>query len=367
MANVLYLSPEYVNLADVFDTDSSHLVKDEESESLQQNLVFTKILNNDSLMLYQETLLGLSFSGNQEYLRFQTASQVPVKGPFLERVSTTGGLDKTKYVNLLLIDKPPIRTGFFQFTVGSFSFTAAVVRQTEYEHYDWELLRAGSYGYVQKTDTLGYAIEISNNQLYNSDLSPKPLKTFLESLRGGEEITSISTTQDPNTYNQPVPGTITTSTINPILLTLSDADALRYTASYSDLITTLQTDVDAARAHYNQNGRAILFNPISYLNKYPDLRRTFEFDTLSATIHYIIAGYSEGRTYEGGDTTNNLQGALYDERFGNVPLADNTLIWQNGYTIEGKGKALTYRVNNNSQYISSAVDVTNTIEYMRVQ
>ena len=377
MSNVLVITPEHVNLADVFDSDSLHLIRDDSIESSLENLVYTQTLNAETLRVFRETERGLNYSGGLEYLRFQTGPDVPSKGPFLERLNTTGNLDKSTLINLLLIDKPPLRTGFFQFNIGTFSFPGVITRTTEYSHYNWEQIRTGSYGYVLQETPLGYGIEISNNQLYNSQLvtesgstfyrlTPKPLKLYLDSLTGSLEITSYSSLDDPNSYNTPVPGAVTLTTINIDLFSLSDADALRYIASYPDLILTLGADAAKGRNHYNNNTRAILFNPLSYLNKYPDIRQQFVFDSVAATIHYITTGYYENRTYEGGSGSSDLRGGLYDERFGNIPISDQSFIWNNGYSLAGQGKNLTYKLGSFAYYLNAAVPVDNQLVYMKV-
>jgi hypothetical protein len=377
MANVLVITPEHVNFADVFDSDSLHLIRDDTIQSTLDNLVYTQTLNAETLRVFRETATGLNYSGGLEYLRFQTGPDVPSKGPFLENLSVDGSLDKTRLVNLLLIDKPPLRTGFFQFNVGTFSFPGIITRTTEYEHYNWEQIKTGSYGYVRQETPLGYGIEISNNQLYNSvlvtenglsfyRLTPKPLKLYLDSLTGSVELSSYSSLEDPNNYNTPVPGTVSVTTINIDLFSLSDADALRYIASYPDLILSLGADAAKGRDHYNNNGRRILFNPLSYLNKYPDLRNRFGFDSVAATIHFITTGYYENRTFEGGSGNSDLRGGLYDERFGNIPISDQSFIWNNGYTLSGQGKNLTYKLGNFAYYLNSAIQVDNQLVYMRV-
>lgn len=377
MANVLVLTPEHVNLADVFDSDSLHLIRDDSIQTTLNNLVYTQTVNAESLRIFRETETGLNYSGGLEYLRFETAPGVPTKGPFFENLNVNGGLDKTQLINLLLIDKPPLRTGFFQFNIGTFNFPGVISRVSEYEHYNWEQIRTGAYGYVLQPNLLGYGIEISNNQLYFSQLVtengitfyrlvPKPLKLYLDSLSGSVELSSYSSLEDPNTYNTPVPGTVSVTTININLFSLSDADVLRYIASYPDLIISFGTDIDRGRNHYNNNTRKILFNPLSYLNKYPDIRNQFGYDGVAATIHFITIGYYENRTYEGGSAGSDLRGGLYDERFGNIPISNQSFIWNNGYTLSGQGKNLTYQLGNFAYYLNSAVQVDNQLVYMRV-
>ena len=39
-----------------------------------------------------------------------------------------------------------------------------------------------------------------------------------------------------------------------------------------------------------------MFDPAQYLTNYADLRAAFGTDTEAATVHFITAGYFEGRT-----------------------------------------------------------------------
>jgi hypothetical protein len=81
---------------------------------------------------------------------------------------------------------------------------------------------------------------------------------------------------------------------------LSDLDALRYTASYDDLIAAFGTDVAQARAHHAGRaaveGRTISFDPMRYLASYEDLIAAFGTDALAATRHYIQDGWRENRS-----------------------------------------------------------------------
>ena len=89
-------------------------------------------------------------------------------------------------------------------------------------------------------------------------------------------------------------------------------DGLEYMASYGDLIDAFGSEVAAypdwppdwgsylGAKHFIENGhsegRTVSFDPAQYLANYADLRAAFGADTWSATQHYIIAGYAEGRT-----------------------------------------------------------------------
>ena len=84
-----------------------------------------------------------------------------------------------------------------------------------------------------------------------------------------------------------------------IRASLSDLDALRYIASYPDLIRAFGADAAKGRAHYESSGlregRSISFDPSAYLTRYADLRNSFGQDLLAATRHYIEYGFAEGR------------------------------------------------------------------------
>ena len=79
----------------------------------------------------------------------------------------------------------------------------------------------------------------------------------------------------------------------------TDEEALRYIASYPDLILAFGTDVNAARQHYREagmaEGRSLLFSPLAYIASYPDLITAFKTDGVAANVHYIRSGFNEGR------------------------------------------------------------------------
>ena len=143
------------------------------------------------------------------------------------------------FINLLLIDKPPVRTGFFQFFIGGETFNGVITKQTKYTYYNWEQVGA-KYVYTEQPVDLGYAIEISRNLLYTANLVngvyeyiPTALNLFLRNLSGNEEIISTPTTINPNTYLNSIPGEPEgTSGVLPInWFYISPADAIRYIAS----------------------------------------------------------------------------------------------------------------------------------------
>jgi serralysin len=78
-------------------------------------------------------------------------------------------------------------------------------------------------------------------------------------------------------------------------------DALRYEASFPDLIRAFGANADAAAEHFLESGAmegrsAALFNPSAYLAAYGDLQAAFGNDLTAATTHYLTYGFWEGRT-----------------------------------------------------------------------
>ena len=80
---------------------------------------------------------------------------------------------------------------------------------------------------------------------------------------------------------------------------LSDLDALRYIASYPDLMQAYGADPAKGRSHYEtwglREGRRVTFEPLPYIASYPDLIEAFGPDAVRGTRHYIEWGYKEGR------------------------------------------------------------------------
>ena len=81
---------------------------------------------------------------------------------------------------------------------------------------------------------------------------------------------------------------------------LSDLDALRYIASYSDLIQAFGADAQKGRAHYQEfgirEGRKITFDPNRYMASYPDLILALGGSEERAARHYIETGFKEARS-----------------------------------------------------------------------
>lgn len=381
MANVylLNLNPDYVTLGNVFDSSKTYIVK----ESLQPSagtFNFTKVLKPSSLRLYQETEQGILYNAYVDInTRQNLGPKPPISGPFIENYSLNGDIKTDTFINLLLVDKPPVRTGFFKFTIGQYTFPGIIRQLTSYPHYDWEKL-SGTYSYILKNDSLGYAIEISKNQLYTAaqnpngsyTYTPTELNLFLRSLSGGETITSVASVENPSTYLQSIPGANlkVSGALPENLFYLSPEYALRYIASYTDLISAYGADYTKGQEHYSKygaiQGRAITFNPVSYLNKYLDLRTLFGYNTYNATVHYITTGYYEGRTLDNASSFDPLTGGLYDGR-AESSLSSNTIIWPTSSTLKAVGKTLSYKYSSISYNINSAIDYTSNVIYLKVQ
>jgi hypothetical protein len=189
---------------------------------------------------------------------------------------------------------------------------------------------------------------------------------------GGENISSVASIDNPNSYLNSVPGANTkiSGSLPASVFYITPEYALRYIASYTDLIASLGADYVKGQQHYATygavQGRIISFNPIAYLNKYSDLRQTYGYDTYNATIHYITTGYYEGRTLDNASIYNPLTGGLYDGRSTSA-LNANTIIWPIGSTLKGKGKGLSYKYNSITYDINSSIDYISNVSYLRVQ
>lgn len=389
MSNLLEITPNRVQISTTFDTNKSYLYKDT-SVSTDTNLIFTKILSATNLLVYQETLENLT--RDPEYDRFDYGPAAPTRGPFFENYFTNTGFfkyDPSNLINLLLIDKPPVRTGYFKFIVGDAVFNGLITRQTPYEFYNWQRVGTGyqSYDYVLQSTPLGYGIEISESLLYTTrwvdtptfddnvsgywEAVPTPLLLTLRNLKGNEEIISFATSDNVADYIIEVQGLSTPTSIPIDVSSLSPADALRYIASYQDLINSLGADYKRGQNHYNntgfREGRKITFDPIAYLNKYADLRQRYGFNTYDATIHYIQFGYRENRTIENSSSTTGISGGLYDERTSILPTTSSSIVWPNGSTLAGKGKILTYKLGTSAYYINGNLPVENNLLYLKVQ
>lgn len=383
MANVylLNLNAGYVTLGNVFDSSKTYIVKDPLQPELG-TFATTKVLNPSSLRVYQETDQGILYNAYTDIgIRQSLGPNPPISGPFIENYSINGEIKTDDFVNLLLIDKAPVRTGFFKFTIGEYVFPGIIRNLNTYTHYNWEKT-AGVFSYVRykEGNGLGYAIEISKNQLYTASTNsngsytytPTQFNLFLRSLTGGENITSVASVDDPSTYLQSIPGANLkiSGALPESIFYLSPEYALRYIASYFDLLTTYGTDYTRGQEHYAKygasEGRIISFNPISYLNKYSDLRTLYGYDTYNATIHYITTGYYEGRTLDNASSYDPLTGGLYDGRV-NSALSANTIIWPIGPTLKGFGKTLSYKYNSVNYNLNSSINYVSNVIYLKVQ
>jgi len=387
MSYLLNLSPNLVTLSNVFTTLKSHIVKDN-NQLETGTFSFTKTLVASELRLYQETEDGLLYgSYNDSATRQLLDPTDPINGPFIENYSRLGDLNLDNFVNLLLIDKPPVRAGFYNFEIQGLTFTGIIRQLTKYTHYDWEK-NAGKYSYVQKGD-LGYAIEISKNLLYTAEsfisplvgldgknptvyvYTPTDLNLALRNLNGSEKITSSTAVSNPSSYVQSIPGANTkvTGTLPITIFYITPEEALRYIASYTDLIVAFGKDYKKGQDHYARSGalegRTITFDPVAYLNKYSDLKTQYGYDTYNATIQYITTGYYEGRTIDNASNFNPLSGGLYNIAAQSI-LASGTFIWQNGPTIKTSGKDFTYNYNSTTYNSGTIIDFTSNVHYLRI-
>lgn len=367
-----------VTMGNVFTTERSYLFKNPIYSYDTSFLNFTKTLEVSNLKVFRETLEGISITNfTQISLRESLPPDIPVSGPFIENYSTHGTLNTAAFINLLLIDKPPLRTGFFDFSIQGIRFSGIIAKLTQYKHYNWQ--RDGSkYSYIEQPSPLGYGIEISKNQLYTAELNsggsyiltPTPLLNLLRSLTGSEEIVSFASNLDPNTYTNNIPG-LPKETLGSLPISLfyiSEADALRYIASYPKLIQEVGADpVQGQRLYASATeNKDITFNPIAYLNKYSDVRQLYGYDTYSATIHYITIGYYQNRTIDSASFENTLIGGLYDERNNAISLTNDLIIWPQGETITSAGAALTYKYNTKVYNLNAVLEPKCNLKYLGV-
>jgi len=375
---LINLSSNVATMGNVFTTENSYIFKNTIQYFPDSTFAFTKTLLVPELRVFKETLEGSAITNfTQIATRESLASDVPVTGPFIENYSKEGTMNTSSFINLLLVDKPPIRTGFFDFFVEGQSFTGFITKLSTYKHYNWE--RTGSkYGYVEQPKDLGYGIEISKNLLYKAELQsngtyaifPTPLYLFLLNLKGNEEIISTPSSANPNSYINNIPG-LPDDTIGSLPISLfyiSESDALRYIASYPALIEELGADPIAGQQRYAQEtgNKTITFNPIAYLNKYSDVRTLYGYDTYKATIHYITIGYYQKRTLDNASTYDPLVGGLYDERSGAVQLNNNLIVWPQGETITNSADGITYKYNTKIYSLNATLTTNGDLKYLGV-
>jgi len=377
MPYLLYSASNVVTFGDVFTSDNYYLFKNKNQYSVNSSYAYTKTLTNPNLRVYRETIAGMAITNfTQIATREALPPDVPISGPFIENYSVDGTITTSNFINLLLIDKPPVRTGFFQFYLGGFSFTGFITKLTPYTHWNWQSVGT-KYTYVKQSNDLGYGIELSKNLLYTAEqqsdgsylLIPTPLNVYLSTLTEPVEIISTSSKDDPNTYLNIIPG-ITGSTTLPIsLYYISASDALRFIASYPDLIINYGTDYLQAQQLYASPGgaRAITFDPIAYLNKYADIRTLYGYDTYAATLHYITTGYGQGRTISNSSSIDPLVGGLYDERTGAVQTVNDLIVWPHGQTLAGSASSLTYKYNTKEYFYNNSVGMKSNLLYLGVE
>ncbi|WP_338847351.1 calcium-binding protein [Massilia sp. W12] len=120
---------------------------------------------------------------------------------------------------------------------------------------------------------------------------------------------------------------------------VTNLNALRYVASYGDLINGIGVNTDAALTHYLgrslKEGRTISFDPDIYLAKYADVRSAHGVDQEAATKHFISTGFAAGRNL-------NLNG---NDVLGGSALADTLDGGAGNDTITGAGGADIFRFN----------------------
>lgn len=376
---LINLTANLVTMGNVFTTERSYLFKNPVQYYDSSNYSFTKTLYVPNLKIFKETINGISITNfTQIPIRESLPPDIPSSGPFLENYSAQGTLNTSSFINLLLIDKPPLRTGFFDFYIKGIGFSGLITKITQYKHYDWQQ-DGTKYSYIEQDVPLGYGIEISKNQLYTAELQsdgsyslvPTPLLILLRELRGDEEIISTSSNLDPNTYVNNITGLPENDKLGSLPISLfyiSEADALRYIASYSNLIETIGANPAAGQRLYASatENKKITFNPIAYLNKYSDVRQLFGYDTYNATIHYITIGYYQNRTVEDSSLENTLLGGLYDERNNAINLNNDLIIWPQGETITSLGASLTYKYNTKTYNLNTSLEPNGSLKYLGV-
>ncbi|HEX8364198.1 MAG TPA: calcium-binding protein [Allosphingosinicella sp.] len=140
-------------------------------------------------------------------------------------------------------------------------------------------------------------------------------------------------------------------------------DALRYIASYPDLIEAYGTDEAAARYHWDNYGQfegrnPLLFDPLIYGASYGDLIQAYGTDTRALTIHYITHGYHEGRDIDLFDpdayVTANVD--LRGLGFGGEPERATLHYIQTGFS-EGRPTAPPAPTFDALRYIASYPDL----------
>jgi uncharacterized protein (DUF1800 family) len=143
---------------------------------------------------------------------------------------------------------------------------------------------------------------------------------------------------------------------------LSDLDALRYVASYPDLILEIGANAQRARDHYFGIGigtdRKISFDPARYLASHPDLMSSFGGDELRAAAHFIETGFKENRK----TTFTDLDALEYVASFADliVSIGNDVAAAIRHYVTTGfnSGRRIVFDA---LAYIASYGDLINTL------
>ena len=148
-------------------------------------------------------------------------------------------------------------------------------------------------------------------------------------------------------------GTISSSTATAF-------DALRYIASYGDLIGAFGANAGAGFEHYMGwgfgEGRSISFDPKLYLGAYRDLMAAFDHNESAAVQHFIQYGYSEGRD------DNFFDGLDYIASYTDLRAAfgASEAAGENHFSTYGfnEGRSITF---DGLRYIASYGDLIDTL------
>lgn len=137
---------------------------------------------------------------------------------------------------------------------------------------------------------------------------------------------------------------------------VSQFGALKYIASYGDLINFFGNNPQAGFDHYVNHGfsegRSAIFDARLYIGAYADLRAAFGTNQDAATAHYIINGYNEGRRTSAFDALEYI--ASYDDlidAFGANAQAGLNHFYTHGFE---EGRVSTF---NGLNYIASYHDL----------
>ncbi len=127
---------------------------------------------------------------------------------------------------------------------------------------------------------------------------------------GRSHSASSSSTSESSTSESTTSESTSTATTSTSPTTLTDFQALKYIASNPDLIKAFGNDINKAKSHYRNYGRAEgrsldNFNPTNYLNNNSDLSAAFGSNKEDAIKHYISYGYREGRRHSASSSSTS--------------------------------------------------------------